>query len=199
MTPMRKGELGVERLNVVLQQYLNPPSKDKREKEYRQGIFREGDKVMQIKNNYQIEWEVVSKYNIPVDKGVGVFNGDMGMIKEINPFAEQLTVEFDEGRRITYAFGQLEELELAYAITIHKSQGSEYPAVVLPLLTGPPMLLNRNLLYTAVTRAKKCVAIVGNEKIVNQMIRNENEQKRYCSLKERIIEVMDSKTIGSGF
>jgi len=199
LTPMRKGELGVERLNVVLQQYLNPPSKDKREKEYRQGIFREGDKVMQIKNNYQIEWEVVSKYNIPVDKGVGVFNGDMGMIKEINPFAEQLTVEFDEGRRITYAFGQLEELELAYAITIHKSQGSEYPAVVLPLLTGPPMLLNRNLLYTAVTRAKKCVAIVGNEKIVNQMIRNENEQKRYCSLKERIIEVMDSKTIGSGF
>lgn len=199
LTPMRKGELGVERLNVVLQQYLNPPSKDKREKEYRQGVFREGDKVMQIKNNYQIEWEVVSKYNIPVDKGVGVFNGDMGMIKEINPFAEQLTVEFDEGRRITYAFGQLEELELAYAITIHKSQGSEYPAVVLPLLTGPPMLLNRNLLYTAVTRAKKCVAIVGNEKIVNQMIRNENEQKRYCSLKERIIEVMDSKTIGSGF
>lgn len=199
LTPMRKGELGVERLNVVLQQYLNPPSEDKREKEYHQGIFREGDKVMQIKNNYQIEWEVVNKYNIPVDKGVGVFNGDMGIIKEINPFAEQLTVEFDEGRRITYAFGQLEELELAYAITIHKSQGSEYPAVVLPLLTGPPMLLNRNLLYTAVTRAKKCVAIVGNEKIVNQMIRNENEQKRYCSLKERIIEVMDSKTIGSGF
>ena len=189
LTPMRKGELGVERLNVVLQQYLNPPAADKREREHKQGIFREGDKVMQIKNNYQLEWEVTSKYGIPIDSGVGVFNGDMGIIKEINPFAELLTVEFDEGRKVTYPFSQLDELELAYAITIHKSQGSEYPAVILPLLSGPRMLFNRNLLYTAVTRAKRCVVIVGSEDTVESMIRNVNEQKRYTSLKERIVEV----------
>ncbi len=157
LTPMRKGELGVERLNTILQQYLNPPEPGKREYEHRQSLFREGDKVMQIKNNYQIEWEIQDKYHIPVDKGVGVFNGDTGIIKEINTFAQTLTVEFDEGRRVDYPFGQLDELELAYAITIHKSQGSEYPAVILPLLSGPKMLFNRNLLYTAVTRAKKCV------------------------------------------
>ena len=190
LTPMRKGELGVERLNVILQQYLNPPAPDKREREHRQGIFREGDKVMQIKNNYQIEWEVTSQYGIPVDKGVGVFNGDTGIVKEINTFAELLTVEFDEGRRISYPFNQLDELELAYAITIHKSQGSEYPAVILPLLSGPRMLFNRNLLYTAVTRAKRCVVLVGSEGMVQKMIENVNEQRRYTSLKERIVEVV---------
>ncbi len=190
LTPMRKGELGVERLNVILQQYLNPPEAGKREKEHKGGIFREGDKVMQIKNNYQIEWEITSKYGIPIEAGVGVFNGDTGIIKEINTFAECMTVEFDEGRKVTYTYSQLDELELAYAVTIHKSQGSEYPAVILPLLSGPRMLFNRNLLYTAVTRAKKCVVIVGSEQTVGQMIDNVNEAKRYTSLRERIREVM---------
>ena len=193
LTPMRKGELGVERLNVILQQYLNPSSPDKREREHRQGLFREGDKVMQIKNNYQIEWEVTDKYNIPVDKGVGVFNGDTGIIKEINTFAELLTVEFDEGRKVSYPFSQLDELELAYAVTIHKSQGSEYPAVILPLLSGPRMLFNRNLLYTAVTRAKRCVVVVGSEETVERMIGNVSEQKRYTGLRQRIEEVMRIK------
>lgn len=189
LTPMRKGELGVERLNVVLQQYLNPPSPDKKEKEFRQGVLREGDKVMQIKNNYQIEWEVLGHYQLPLDKGVGVFNGDMGIVKEINHFAEQLIVEFDEGRRVTYGFAQLEELDLAYAVTIHKSQGSEYPAVILPLLTGPRMLFNRNILYTAVTRARTCVAIVGDEHTVRHMIENESQQRRYTSLDLRLQEI----------
>ncbi len=188
LTPMRKGELGVERLNVVLQQYLNPPSADKKEKEFRQGVLREGDKVMQIRNNYQIEWEVLGNYGLPLDKGVGIFNGDMGIIKEINHFAEQMVVEFDEGRRVTYGFAQLEELELAYAVTIHKSQGSEYPAVILPLLSGPKMLFNRNILYTAVTRARQCVAIVGDDRTVQHMIENESQQKRFTSLDLRIEE-----------
>lgn len=189
LTPMRKGNLGVERLNTILQEYLNPKSPSKREKEYGQGLFREGDKVMQIKNNYQIEWEIRSKYGIPVEKGTGVFNGDMGIVKEINTYAETVTVEFDESRQVEYAFKQLEELELAYAITIHKSQGSEYPAVVIPLLTGPRMLMNRNLLYTAVTRARKCVTIVGSTETFQMMIDNESEQKRYSGLKERILEI----------
>ena len=157
LTPMRKGLLGVERLNTILQEYLNPPSDDKKEHDTGKGRFREGDKVMQIKNNYQMEWEVRGKYGIPVDKGCGVFNGDMGIIREINTYAEMLTVEFDERRFVEYSFKQLEELELAYALTVHKSQGSEYPAVILPLLNGPRMLMNRNLLYTAVTRARSCV------------------------------------------
>ena len=189
LTPMRKGELGVERLNVVLQHYLNPPSPDKKEREFHQGVIREGDKVMQIKNNYQIEWEILGHYNLTLDKGVGVFNGDTGIVREINHFAEQLVVEFDEGKRVTYGFAQLDELELAYAITIHKSQGSEYPAVIMPLLSGPRMLFNRNILYTAVTRAKKCVAIVGDEHTVRHMIENEKQQKRYTSLDLRIKEM----------
>lgn len=188
LTPMRKGELGVERLNTVLQNFLNPPSQEKREKEAHGLIFREGDKVMQIKNNYQLEWEITSGYGVTIDKGVGVFNGDTGIIKSINLFSEQMTVEFDEGRKIIYPFAQLDELELAYAMTIHKSQGSEYPAVIIPLLTGPRMLFNRNILYTAVTRAKKCVAIVGSAETVQTMIQNVSEQKRYSSLAERIIE-----------
>ena len=188
LTPMRKGLLGVERLNTILQQYLNPPAPDKREREHAGGIFREGDKVMQIKNNYQAEWEVRGKYGIAVEKGVGIFNGDMGIVREINTYAEQLTVEFDEGRFVDYSFKQLEELELAYAITIHKSQGSEYPAVVIPLLAGPRMLMNRNLLYTAVTRARKCVTLVGSADVFYQMIDNRFEQKRYSTLKERICE-----------
>lgn len=189
LTPMRKGELGVERLNLILQQYLNPPSPEKKEKESRQGMFREGDKVMQIKNNYQLAWEIKSKYGITIEAGMGVFNGDSGIIREINLFAETVTVEFDENRQVEYRFIGLEELELAYAITIHKSQGSEYPAVVMPILSGPRMLFNRNLLYTAVTRAKSCVTIVGSKDMVQMMIDNVSEQKRYSSLDIRINEI----------
>ena len=188
LTPMRKGLLGVERLNVILQQYLNPPSKGKKEKEHGRGLFREGDKVMQIKNNYQLEWEIRGVYGIPAEKGVGVFNGDTGIIKEINTFAETITVEFDERRFVEYSFKQLEELELAYAITIHKAQGSEYPAVIIPLLAGPKMLMNRNLLYTAVTRARKCVTLVGDEKVFAEMENNKMEQSRYTTLDLRIKE-----------
>ena len=188
LTPMRKGLLGVERLNGILQQYLNPPDKSKREKEHGDMIFREGDKVMQTKNNYQLEWEIRTKFGLTVDKGMGIFNGDMGIIIEINDFAETMTVEFDEGRKVEYSYKLLDELELAYAITIHKSQGSEYPAVVIPLLNGPSMLMNRNLLYTAVTRARKCVTLVGNDATFNQMIQNTSQQKRYSGLCDRIRE-----------
>ena len=188
LTPMRKGLLGVERLNTVLQMYLNPPDKRKKEKEHGTTLFREGDKVMQIKNNYQLEWEIRSKYGLCIDKGTGVFNGDTGIIEEINDFAETVTVCFDEGRMVEYSYKLLEELELAYAVTIHKSQGSEYPAVVIPLLSGPCMLMNRNLLYTAVTRAKKCVTIVGNDTTFEQMIANNSQLKRYSGLRDRLVE-----------
>lgn len=189
LTPMRKGLLGVERLNGILQQYLNPPAPDKPEREHGQSIFRVGDKVMQTKNNYQAEWQILSRYGIPVEQGLGIFNGDMGIVKEINTFAETVTVEYEEGKQVEYPFKQLDELELAYAITIHKAQGSEYPAVVIPLLSGPRMLMNRNLLYTAVTRARKCVTIVGDEKTFYQMVNNANEQKRYSGLRDRLEEL----------
>ena len=193
LTPMRKGLLGVERLNGILQQYLNPPEQGKQEKEHGDIIFREGDKVMQIKNNYQLEWEIRSKYGLAIDKGTGIFNGDTGRIRNINTYQELVTVEFDEGRMVDYTFKQLDELELAYAITIHKSQGSEYPAVVIPLLTGPRMLMNRNLLYTAVTRARKCVTLVGNDATFQEMIENVSEQKRYTGLKDRLDIQQDKK------
>lgn len=188
LTPMRKGLLGVERLNQILQRYLNPPDPSKKEKEIGQGLFREGDKVMQIRNNYQLEWEVRGRYGIPVDKGVGVFNGDTGIIRMINEFAELAEVEFEDGRYAQYTFKQLDELELAYAVTIHKSQGSEYPAVIIPILSGPRMLMNRNLLYTAVTRARKCVTVVGSEETFREMINNKKQQRRYSSLDRRIQE-----------
>ena len=188
LTPMRKGLLGVERLNGILQQYMNPPEKGKREKEVGSTLFREGDKIMQTRNNYQLEWEIRSKYGLTIDKGTGVFNGDMGVIREINDYTEIVTVEFEEGRMVEYPFKLLEELELAYAITIHKSQGSEYPAVVIPLLSGPAMLMNRNLLYTAVTRARKCVTLVGNDVTFQQMIQNTSQQKRYSGLANRLRE-----------
>ncbi len=188
LTPMRKGLLGVERLNSILQMYLNPEEPGKKEKEYNGTIFREGDKVMQIKNNYQLEWEIRSKYGLCIDKGTGIFNGDTGIIEEINFYAETLTVSFDEGRMVEYPFKLLEELELAYAVTIHKSQGSEYPAVVIPLFQGPRMLMNRNLLYTAVTRAKKCVTIVGDDTVFNTMVENNSQLKRYSGLKDRLVE-----------
>lgn len=189
LTPMRKGLLGVERLNNILQRYLNPPDKNKAEREHGQCVFRVGDKVMQTQNNYQAEWEVRSRYGIPIEKGLGVFNGDMGIVREINSFSETMAVEFEEGRIVEYPFKQLDELELAYAITIHKSQGSEYPAVVIPLLSGPKMLMNRNLLYTAVTRARKCVALVGDENAFFRMAENVNEQKRYSGLCDRLEEL----------
>ena len=192
LTPMRKGLLGVERLNQILQRYLNPPEDGKPEKAVGDRLFRTGDKVMQIRNNYQMEWEIRGRYGIVIDKGIGVFNGDTGILTEINEFAETAEVEFEDGRFAIYSFKQLEELELAYAITIHKSQGTEYPAVILPLLSGPQMLLNRNLLYTAVTRARKCVTVVGNEETFAEMIRNEKQQKRYSALDERIIELSDT-------
>lgn len=188
LTPMRKGLVGVERLNRILQQYLNPPDHTKKEHEYGDGLFREGDKVMQTKNNYQIEWEVQSKYGFAVEKGLGIFNGDMGIVRKINDYTETMTIEFDEGRMVDYSFKMLDELELAYAITIHKSQGSEYPAVVIPLLNGPKMLMNRNLLYTAVTRARKCVTLVGNDVTFYEMAANTTEQKRYSGLKDRLME-----------
>ena len=188
LTPMRKGLLGVERLNQILQRYLNPPDASKKEKEIGQGLFREGDKVMQVRNNYQLEWEIRGRYGIPIEKGVGLFNGDTGIIKTINEFAETAEVEFEDGRWAEYSFKRLDELELAYAVTIHKSQGSEYPAVIIPLLSGPRMLMNRNLLYTAVTRARKCVTVVGSEETFRDMIRNEKQQRRYSSLDQRIQE-----------
>lgn len=188
LTPTRKGLLGVERLNTVLQEYLNPKDAGKQEKEGSSTLFREGDKVMQIKNNYQLEWETRGKNGIAVDRGMGVFNGDMGVIDNINFYTEKVTVKFDDDRYVEYPFKQLEELELAYAVTVHKSQGSEYPAVVIPLLSGPRMLMNRNILYTAVTRAKKCVCIVGTEEVFYGMVDNTNEQKRYSTLAQRIRE-----------
>ncbi len=196
LTPMRKGPLGCETLNGILQRYLNPPDAGK--KEYISGdtVYREGDKVMQVKNDYQLEWEVVSRYGIPVDRGTGVFNGDMGRILEINDAVSQMVVEYDEQRRVSYPFSMLEELELCYAVTIHKAQGSEYPAVILPLLSGPKMLFNRNLLYTAITRAKSCVTILGSSDTVRGMIDNVSENRRYTALAQRIQEVMN---VGEGF
>lgn len=188
LTPMRKGKLGVETLNGILQKYLNPPSEQKKEYSGGNTLFREKDKVMQIKNNYQLEWEVVSKYGIPIDKGMGVFNGDIGMILEISEYTHSMVIEYDEHRRVTYSFDQLDEIELAYAVTIHKSQGSEYPAVIMPLLTGPRMLFNRNLLYTGVTRARNCVTILGSSATLREMVDNNYENRRYTGLSDRIKE-----------
>lgn len=193
MTPMRRGALGVERLNTILQEYLNPKSEAKAEREAGGTIYRVGDKVMQIKNNYQIEWEIRTPRGIPVESGTGVFNGDIGIIREINHFAETVTVEFDERKMVEYGYKQLEELELAYAITIHKSQGSEYPAVIIPVHSGPKMLMTRNLIYTAVTRARKCVCLVGIPQTFQAMVNNDTEQQRYTGLRQRIREVMETE------
>ena len=190
LTPMRKGALGAENLNRILQQYLNPASPDKKEYAFGENVFREGDKVMQIKNNYQLEWEVLGAYQIPVDRGTGVFNGDMGRIVSVDETARILRVQFDEGRIVDYEFANLEELELAYAITIHKSQGSEYPGIIMPLLSAPRMLLNRNLLYTGITRARGCVTILGSRQTIAQMIANVDEQKRHTGLVYRLRELI---------
>ena len=189
LTPTRKSAVGAQRLNRIMQQYLNPPSADKMEKEVGDTIYRVGDKVMQIKNNYQLEWERKSRYGVTYDRGNGIFNGDTGVIEDINFFSEQMLVRFEDDRFVYYDFTQLDELELAYAITIHKSQGSEYPAVLIPMFPGPRMLMNRNLLYTAVTRARTCVCMVGLEDCFHEMAANESEQKRYSSLDPRIQEM----------
>ncbi len=190
LAPMRKGVLGVNELNKSLQAGLNPPHPSKVEKEFRQGIFRKGDKVMQIKNNYNTPWKLYNSAGIKYDEGVGVFNGDCGIIQEINNGSEQITVVFDDQKTVEYDYGQLDELELAYAITIHKSQGSEYPIVVLPIHSGPPMLLNRNLLYTAVTRAKDLVVVVGLRETVQRMVDNNREIERYSSLSTHIKQML---------
>ncbi len=200
LAPMRKYETGVENINQRLQELLNPPSKTKLQKEKNDIIFRQGDKVMQIKNNYKKEWKIYAASDTKIklsgsylmDEGVGVFNGDMGIITSVSDFDEEITVLFDDGREAVYTYNELEELEHAFAVTIHKSQGSEYPAVIIPLLTGTKKLLNRNLLYTAITRAKRMVVIVGNINLVNQMIDNTEEQKRYTTLALRIQEMMDN-------
>ena len=189
MTAMRKGPLGVELLNSFLQSKLNPASNSKKEKEYDATVFREGDKVMQIKNNYQKEWFVYNEKHLPVDKGLGVYNGDTGTIKEIDMFSESFTICFDDGKVSGYEFSEFNEIELAYAITVHKSQGSEYPAVIIPVFKGPAMLMNRNLIYTAVTRAKKCVVLVGIPEVFYNMIQNTKEMARYTGLKSKIIEL----------
>ena len=193
LTPTRIGDLGVSSLNAHLQQVLNPGSPRKKEKELSNGtLFREGDKVMQIRNNYKLEWNVYSgKGRFKIEEGIGVFNGDMGVVQEIDDYNEEVVVLFDDDKEVRYPYNLLDELELSYAITIHKSQGSEYPAVVLPLFNVPRMLTNRNLLYTAVTRAKQCVVIVGNGRIVASMIQNNDEQKRYSSLDIRLKELHD--------
>lgn len=195
LTPMRKGSLGVETLNEILQRYLNPADPSRKEHAAGDRIFREGDKVMQIKNNYQLEWEIVSQYGIRIDSGSGVFNGDIGTIRRIREESSTVQVEYDEHRLVEYTFSQLDEIELAYAITIHKSQGSEYPAVLLPLLFGPKMLMNRNLLYTAVTRARKCVTILGSQEVVDGMIENENQYHRYTGLGRRILELESEERV----
>lgn len=189
LTPMRKGPLGSEVLNRVFQARLNPPSPQKKEYQYGDTLFRVNDKIMQIKNNYDLEWEIVGKYNITIAEGTGVFNGDIGTIQDIDDFSRIVKVRFDDGKLAEYSFQELDELEHAYAITIHKSQGSEYPVVILPILNGPKMLLNRNLLYTGVTRAKDCVIILGNPDTVLEMIHADLVQKRYTSLGERLTEI----------
>jgi helicase, putative, RecD/TraA family len=188
LTPMRKGELGVDGLNVLLQEALNPEAPDKPQYEAHGVIFRVGDKVMQTRNNYRLEWETRSERNTLIDSGEGIFNGDIGVIRDINEFSKQMEIVFDDSKLVYYDFEVLEDLEHAYAVTIHKAQGSEYPAVVIPLLRGPRMLMNRNLLYTGVTRAVNCVTIIGDEHAMRSMVDNVEEQKRYTGLRRSIRE-----------
>ena len=189
LTPMRRGSLGVERLNEVLQSVLNPAVPEKREHERDGTVFREGDKVMQMRNNYRLEWEVRGNFGMPVESGSGIFNGDFGKILEIDPQSKTMTVCFDDARTVEYPFSALEDLDLAYAVTVHKSQGSEYPAVILPLLAGPSGLFNRNLLYTAVTRARSCVVLLGDRDAVDRMIANTRQTRRWTGLCDRIREL----------
>ena len=195
LTPMRKGLLGIEELNKVIQNIVNPKVKNKQEKVFRDTVFREGDKIMQTKNNYQLVWEIKNKHGYVIEEGTGVFNGDTGIIKKINTYSEKIIVSYEDGKIVEYNYNQLEEIELAYAVTIHKSQGSEYPVVILPILSGPTMLLNRNLLYTAVTRAREYVVLIGNDKVINEMIENEKEHNRFTSLRLRLEEIFEESYI----
>ncbi len=186
LSPMRKGIMGIDNLNIQLQQVLNPKSKDKDEVEIKDMIFRVGDKVMQIKNNYTLKW---SKNNSS-EEGKGVFNGDVGYITEINEDEDKITVCFEDDKIVEYEESDLDEITLAYAVTIHKSQGSEFPVVIMPMFMGPPLLMNRNLLYTGITRAKKLVVLVGNSKVVEFMKDNNRSFERYSGLKWRIREII---------
>jgi len=200
LTPMKQGELGVNVLNEVLQEALNPADPSKTQKELPAGgYFRTGDKVMQIRNNYRIEWEVRNKYGQVTETGAGVFNGDCGIVSEISHYGEYMIVQFDEGKYVKYGFSELDDLTLAYAVTVHKSQGSEYPAVIMPVHSGPHMLFNRNVLYTAVTRAKRCVVAVGLRDTLDRMIANVSEQRRYTSLSERICEMVYQRDEGHNY
>ena len=191
LTPMRKGMLGAEALNGILQERINPPAPDRREYTFGERTFREGDKVMQIRNNYQMTWEIRTRYGYASETGSGVFNGDVGAIERIDPIARLITVKFEDERVAEYAFTQLDELELAYACTIHKSQGSEYPAVIIPIAAGPSLLMNRNLIYTAITRARRCVVLIGDEMVFHNMCQNTRQAQRYSGLKDRIQEAID--------
>jgi exodeoxyribonuclease V alpha subunit len=187
LTPMRKSPLGVINLNAVLQETLNPPHPNKREKQFHKGTFREGDKVMQIKNNYNLEWKLVEK-GILIEEGQGVYNGDCGIVNYIDLDNEYVEVTFDDNRIVQYDYSQIDELELSYAVTIHKSQGSEYKVVVLPVHSGPEMLMTRNLLYTALTRAKELAVIVGSPEMLFKMVDNNKEVDRYTTLSRRMRE-----------
>jgi len=191
LTPTRKGALGVEALNPELQAFLNPPAKNRQEKKVGTTVFREGDKVMQIKNDYDMEWTKKDARGLSMEHGTGIYNGDVGRILKIDPHAELVTVLFDDDRVAEYGNKEMKELELAYAVTVHKAQGSEYPAVVIPMYYGPAMLMNRNLLYTAVTRARKCVCMVGLPNVFERMAANRTESRRYSGLRDRIGELAD--------
>jgi exodeoxyribonuclease V alpha subunit len=195
ISPMRKGVLGVHNLNTNLQQILNPPHKNKKEKQFRDMYFRVGDKVMQTKNNYSIKWTRIAGNGD--NEGIGVFNGDVGFIEDIDEDSNAITVVFDEERKVVYDNIYLDELDLAYAITIHKSQGSEFPVVIIPAFMGPQLLMNRNLLYTGITRAKQMVVLVGNPKALHFMINNNRSFERFSSLKWRIKDILDGEIFNS--
>ena len=193
LSPTRKGILGVDNLNNELQSILNPPSKDKKERKFKDSVFREGDKVMQTKNNYSLKWNRINGYGD--NEGVGIFNGDMGFIESISEENRTVTVVFDDERRIVYDNLYVEELELAYAITIHKSQGSEFKVIITPAFMGSAFLMNRNILYTGITRAKELVVVVGNQRELKYMVDNTNSMERYSSLKERILDIISDDKI----
>ena len=193
MTPMKKGLVGTIRLNAVMQQALNPAGPRKREWARGDVVFREGDRVMQVRNNYQKEWTIRGRYGAVIDTGAGIYNGDMGVIRAIDPLTDLMTVEFDEHRCVDYEKSELDQLELSYAVTIHKAQGSEYPAVIIPMLRGPRMLMNRNLIYTAITRARKCVVLIGDPAVLDDMIDNTMQEKRYTTLALRLQECEEQK------
>lgn len=190
LTPMRKGICGVQNLNIKLQELLNPPSPDKDERKVRDYVFRTGDKIMQIKNNYNINWNRIRGKGD--SEGRGIFNGDLGYIEYIDNEDNKMSVIFDDDKRAVYDFSDCDELELAYAVTIHKSQGSEFPVVVIPAVWGPPMLMTRNLLYTGITRARELVVIAGSRQVLSGMISNNRITKRYSGLMHRIQSIMDT-------